>query len=187
MELVFMGWIVNVWYKAKVCLEDRNMLSYDNVVEIINQNMNMFIITNFDLNRSSGVHYQRAEFIKIHSFFSVLWFLYKKFLKSQFSLNFSWEFSLTVSRSFIASKGASLPEHHRGELPNFFLAVYYESLSSCLCPYMDRAGFVKPYSIWLYLHLAVTYACCLLEGYIFSCFLALLKNSVVRKTDFSSK
>jgi len=65
------------------------MLSYDNVVEIINQNMNMFIITNFDLNRSSGVHYQRAEFIKIHSFFSVLWFLYKKFLKSQFSLNFS--------------------------------------------------------------------------------------------------
>lgn len=36
MELMFMGCIVDVWYKAKVCLENRNMLSYDNVVEIIN-------------------------------------------------------------------------------------------------------------------------------------------------------
>lgn len=48
---MFMGCISDLWYKAKVCLENRNTLSYDNVVEIINQNMNMCIITIFDLNR----------------------------------------------------------------------------------------------------------------------------------------
>lgn len=45
MELMFMGRIVDVWYKAKMYLENRNMLSYDNVVEIINQNMNKCVIT----------------------------------------------------------------------------------------------------------------------------------------------
>lgn len=49
-----MGCIADVWYKAKVCPENRNMLSYDNVVEIINQNMNTCIITIFDLNRSAA-------------------------------------------------------------------------------------------------------------------------------------
>lgn len=48
-----MGCIVDVWYKAKVSLDNTNMLSYDNVVEI-NQNINMCIITIFYLNRSGA-------------------------------------------------------------------------------------------------------------------------------------
>lgn len=128
--------VIDVWYKAKLCLENRSILNNNknnnNVVQIVNQNMNMCIITIFGKNISAALRTSPPEGTIQVSFFDLLCFIYQKLMKSQLFLIKQISIFPWSGISFTALKGASVLEHFRVELPRFSISTYNASLQFSL-------------------------------------------------------